>query len=543
MAITTVSQRDRGFARLGPATESAIQKIALYMQKYCEYECEEQAADLWLRYRPRVSLPFPRPYVKLLATLHSSTGAWDVDWANRIDNLYDTPRASASLADSRAMLSKACEKKDHAFLYYLDFALLMCDRGARADFIKHDVMPAYRSRFPSGRICFIGCDPAFERRLSLLRMGNLYQVHGPQALEDVAKHGLTPQTAAGLQPSGVISLSPALSALFGNFLPLKTAAVGRQLGWKAVYLFGDKANQVLSRDPFPREEMDVFGSSGFFRGDDPLQFVDSFATPLAGWAGRFRNEAAHTDDDIQLLLTFFLTSYNNHLDNQLEVCNYRTGNQIDFISCFETHLTLDRIALECLSIATTDDPTIARLMSFAVIDQFQELCEFPGINRNNNFHYFCTKQFLNDVLLPAFARLPLPWASHFAATSQRLYDELYNMIRSKEGTWATHLISAGGFNVYRKWDDRLGAFVANNQIITDDVFVGEYVRAARNTHHGYISERDSRRRRFAVFGSVTTASLPDSFTQLPLLMLLAETLAPERMSGRHWIDQATLQTV
>jgi hypothetical protein len=78
--------------------------------------------------------------------------------------------------------------------------------------------------------------------------------------------------------------------------------------------------------------------------------------------------------------------------------------------------------------------------------------------------------------------------------------------------------------------------------LTDDEFVAEYVRSARNTHHGYISDGD-RRRRFACYGSISTAFLPDSFTQLPLLITLAEFVNPRAHSGHCWLDQAALTLV
>ena len=77
------------------------------------------------------------------------------------------------------------------------------------------------------------------------------------------------------------------------------------------------------------------------------------------------------------------------------------------------------------------------------------------------------------------------------------------------------------------------------KIVVGDEFVGQYVRVTRNTHHGYISEDDTQRR-FAYLGSLMTGYIPDSFTQLPLLILLAEVVCPRLLSGYHWLPQAQL---
>jgi|GEM_PF-6152812 len=543
-SVIQVSNRDRGFARLGPENDAYIRGIAGAMERV-GYERQLQGGDIWMRYQPRRTGGFPLPYAQLLATLPASAaGGWDVSWTANLDPRYDQVGQVADLQQCRNMLAEAAADPDFRFLYWLDSALCLCQRSDRAAFIQQDFMPAFSSRFPAGRVIFIGTDSRFESRLSLLRLGNYFQINGRQGYDDMCQHRPPSlETASALHSSGVVAIENALTVLVGNFLPLRACMVGRRFGWRAVYLFGNPTPPVMDRGPFPREEIELQIPQFFLRGDDPATFAASPADPIGAWAGRYRNTQYPGDDALANLIAYFIDRFNAHTENRIEVCNHVDGDDIDFISCFEKYLTLDRVLLECIMVATATNPATARLMTFAVLDKFQELCSFPGVQQTRNFHYFCTRPFLNNVLLPSFAMMPAPWAGFFSDVATRLYDDLYSTIRSARGVWPAYLVQpGGGVRVYRDWNPPPHQFVDRPAPLSDDEFVAEYVRSARNTHHGYVSDGD-RRRRFACYGSISTAFLPDSFTQLPLLITLAEFINPRALSGHCWLDQSALTLI
>ncbi|WP_339910393.1 hypothetical protein [Symmachiella dynata] len=541
--IVAVNNLSRGYARLGSDTDQYIRGIANFMEQR-GYEREMQDGDIWMRYIPRRLGSFPGSYSNIIASCRSSAGGgWNLNWIQNLDTQYDQGQ-TADITQCRQLLGRAATDPDHRFLYWLDATLAICRRADRLTFIRDDFLPAFSQRFPDGRVLFLSADSGFEARLPLLRLGNYYQINGGQAYDDMRLNDISsPNTASALHQSGVIAIENALTVLLANFLPLRTHMVGRRIGWRAIFLFGNQSPPVIDRGSFPREEIELQTPQFFLRGDDPVDFTTAPADPLGGWSGRYRNAQYPGDDAVEDLIAFFLNRFNAHTDNRIEVCNFVEGDNIDFISCFEKYLTIDRILLECIMIATATNPATARLMTFAILDKFQELCRFPGIQQGRNFHHMCTRPFLNDVLLPSFAMFPSPWNTFFSDVATGVYSDLYTTIRSADGVWPTNLIQAGGgVRVYREWDRANHQFVDRPAPLNDDEFVGEYVRAARNTHHGYISDND-RRRRFACFGSVSKAFLPDSFTQLPLLIVLAEFVNPRALSGHHWLDQANLTFV
>lgn len=544
-SIVPVSNRDMGYARLGPEIDAYISGIAAAMEQV-GYERQVIAGDIWMRYQPRRTGGFPLAYAQILATLPASAASgWNVGWTANLDPRYDQVGQLATRQQCQRLLANAASgDPDFRFLYWLDSALCQCQRADRATFIQQDFMPAFSARFPTGRVIFIATDSRFESRLPILRLGNYFQINGRQGYEDMRQNNISsPNTAAALHSSGVVAIENALTVLVANFLPLRTCMVGRRLGWRAIYLFGAANPPVMDRDPFPREEIELQVPQFFLRGDDPAVFTSSPADPLGAWAGRYRNTQYPGDDAIANLIAYFIDRFNIHIENRIEVCNHVDGDNIDFISCFEKYLTLDRILLECIMVATATNPAVARLMTFAVLDKFQELCSFAGIQQTRNFHHFCTRPFLNNVLLPTFATMPAPWDAFFSGVATRLYDDLYTTIRSAQGVWPNYLVQAGGgVRIYREWTGRPPQFVDRPVPLTDDEFVAEYVRAARNTHHGYVSDGDNRRR-FACYGSISTAFLPDSFTQLPLLITLAEFINPRALSGHCWLDQGSLTLI
>jgi hypothetical protein len=541
-SIVQVSNRDMGYARLGPVSDAYICGIATAMEKV-GYERQVIAGDIWMRYQPRRTGGFPLAYAQILATLPAaSAGEWNVGWTENLDARYDQAGRAVTRQECQQLLANAAPgDPDFRFLHWLDLALCLCQRADRARFIQQDFMPAFSARFPAGRVIFIGTDSRFESRLPILRLGNYFQINGRQGYDDMRNNNISyPKTASALHSSGVVAIENALTVLVANFLPLRACMVGRQFGWRALYLFGNANPPVVDRGPFPREEIELQAPQFFLRGDDPSIFVNSPTDPLGAWAGRYRNTQYPGDDAVAKLIAFFIERFNFHIENRIEVCNHVDGENIDFISCFEKYLTLDRILLECIMVATATNPAVARLMTFAVLDKFQELCSFTGIQQSQNFHHFCTRPFLNDVLLPSFAKMPAPWDAFFSGVATSLYDDLYATIRSPIGVWSNYLVQpGGGVRIYREWKGRPPQFVARTAPFTDDEFVAEYVRAARNTHHGYVSDGDTRRR-FACYGSISTAFLPDSFTQLPLLITLAEFINPQALSGYCWLDQGAL---
>ncbi len=510
-----------------------------------DYETVSSSGDLWIRFLPRKSGNFPRSFARVCGVFEPRLQS-DIADSIVVDEFYEDvgPRGKTPYDELAKMIHELNQKSatysDFKFIRWLDAILMVCDGTMRTRFLREHFFPSFSRRFEDGRGRFLATRAEIEKRLPVLRFGNLLQVNGPKVLTDMILNKVRdPLTMSGVQQSGNIELAEALKVVLGNFLPLRTHMVGGSVGLTTIYLLGDNDGKVIDRGPFPREEIELFRGTTFFPGDDPLQFVTGFKDPIGGWKGRFRASEYIGDDACVELISCVVDRFNEHVENRLEICNFSDDSyNVDFIEAFEKYLTLDRIIHECAAIATSTDSLSPRLMTFGVLDKFQELFRFADQpNKDRNFHYFCTREFCESKLVPTFSKLPSPLSEYFTGVARKLYEELYEKVFSPDGVWASFLINQdNSINVYRKYDEKMEQFVDRSDPVEPHDFVGEYVRATRNTHHGYISSGD-RRRRFACFGSLCTGDLPDSLTQLPLLMLLAEILDPWTFSGHHWMRQ------
>ncbi|EMI19551.1 hypothetical protein RMSM_03511 [Rhodopirellula maiorica SM1] len=264
-SIVTVSNRDRGFARLGPETDPIYRALRNLLEAR-GYEHEVQGSDIWVRYANRCNGPFPNNYARIVNTFSSFEGvSGDFAWLHELDARYDGVGQTASADECRELFQKAASDPDYKFLHWLDAALMLCRREQRRDFIANDYLPAFMNRFPEGRIVFIGTNYDLDERLPLLRHGNFYQINGRQAIDDMRAHNVSsPATASALHLSGVLALDNALSVLMANLLPLRTHVIGGTMQLRVVYLFGEDNPSVIDRGPHPREEIELQKPTFFY---------------------------------------------------------------------------------------------------------------------------------------------------------------------------------------------------------------------------------------------------------------------------------------
>lgn len=135
-SIAQVSNRDTGYARLGPVSDAYICGIAVAMEQV-GYERQVISGDIWMRYQPRRTGGFPLAYAQILATLPAaSAGGWNVGWTGNFDARYDQMGQRATRQQCQQLLANAAPgHPDFRFLYWLDSALCLCQRADRATFI------------------------------------------------------------------------------------------------------------------------------------------------------------------------------------------------------------------------------------------------------------------------------------------------------------------------------------------------------------------------------------------------------------------------
>jgi hypothetical protein len=90
--------------------------------------------------------------------------------------------------------------------------------------------------------------------------------------------------------------------------------------------------------------------------------------------------------------------------------------------------------------------------------------------------------------------------------------------------------------VKRSKNDRQTAYRAINFSM-----IGNAFRAIRNTHHGYINEKDEKHR-FATYISLHTGKIPDNFTAIHQFIWLSVLVNRENTILTDWISDSILQS-
>lgn len=522
--IQVASYPDRGFARIGLATHHLTSAVLQICRNKLSgvYEVEQSGTDVWLRSKERRTRAY-LDFVEELALVDSNSNR-DAAWVRGMDSYYD--RFSNQIANKSfpiKIMNSLQNKEPHRQLYLSSLALFFVHSSLRESFLRDFYFPWFFKLFPNGKILVLKFNSGYEGRLALLRWGNLLSIYDANEIQRWKPFPIESiQMMADLHQTGIINAKPFFLAMSNLFYPYAHSIVLGGYGHVFVLLTGETS--ILDRGPYPQTRMELHRVGTLMQGNEPD--VSALSDKKQGWLGRYIPSGQFSVDELLMLFRHFVAKYNHLLRLRIDVTNYRNSDDIDFIAAFEEYFTFDRLTLELNYCQTATDGFSARASSFAVLDKLSELVSIRGISKSEErFRYFVGKTFANTVLSPSLKQYPSPFSTFFPHECDRVYDNLHKKVLGIEGLWMAYRRQAAGIQT-RRWDKNSNSFAENPKLYTEDEFVGQIVRAIRNTHHGYISDNDERRR-FAVFISMHTGQLADDFTAIPQLIWLAVVQNPE----------------
>lgn len=523
--IQTATYPSRGFARIGKSTDH----LTMFAKKHCEsqlkevYEMEEDSAgNIWMRSKERRS-GRPMDYLEELATIDASSKS-NASWINRVDSYYDSKSDAHSDTQLAIQIQSGLSGKSlHEQIYQSTIALMLVHSKYREDFLKHRYFPWYFGLFPSGRILALKCNPNYEARLTALRWGNLLSIYDASEINKLKTNNFDAMhTMAELHEIGIINAKPYFQAVSNLFYPYAHSIIVGGFGYIFV-LFTDERD-MIDRGPYPWSRMDIHKGARLMPGVLPP--ITGHANAKEGWMGRYVPSKDFPAAELLDLFRGFVAKFNHSLRMRIDLTNYRKKDDaIDFVGAFEEYFTLDRIALELNYCQTATSSFTARSVAFAMLDKFSEIVSIAGIDKTRLFHHFVSKAFKNTVLLGSLRNFPPPFSTFFPSECDRVYDSVHTKILGNDGLWMAYRYQAGQVQT-REWNDKSKVFQDRAKPYSEDAFVGEIVRTVRNTHHGYLSDED-KRRRFAVFVSMHTGQISDEFSAIPQLIWLATMENPE----------------
>ncbi len=538
--IKPVSYPDRGFARISNLASFCTDAISRFCQGALRnvYELEQSGNELWLRNKERRSGNYSN-YAEEIAVVDIDTNR-DAEWIDKVDNYYNNHADKlANIERALNLVKSAKEKPLKNQIYQNSLALLFIGSNDREWFLNKEYFPWFFELFPSGLILALKFNSEYETRIAPLRWGNIGTIYDSKEKAELDKMGFDGVlTADEIHNVGSMSPTTYFTALSNFFFPYEDSYVVGRIGYMFILL--TNKTTILERGPYPDSSAQLRKGYGLMQGDRP-DFSNSHSA-REGWRGRYVPPRCFSARELLELYRHFIVKFNHSIRLRLDLTNYRNGVDIDFIAAFEEYCTFERITLELTRCQASEDGFSARTLSFAILDKFSEITNISRINGGPEmFQYFVTQPFKNNFLLSKLQSLPAPFDTFFRAECDRIYDILYQTVLGKDGLWMNYRRTAKGIRT-RKWDKDSSSFRDNPDVCSEDEFVGEIVRAVRNTHHGYVSDED-KKRRFAVFGSMHTGKLPDEFTAIPQLIWLATIEDPENTILTNCFTDKMLQSV
>jgi len=202
------------------------------------------------------------------------------------------------------------------------------------------------------------------------------------------------------------------------------------------------------------------------------------------------------------------------LDRLYNLCRAVDGaGNIDLDEYLRGILQFERIFFEITWSCSMLDQFLRKVVTYAVIDKVTAFMSNAwGANGTAKFVNFLTEPFLVTRLSQLFQK------PGFQATAEGWLQTIHNELVAKQRmhTFPSNLIQGGSVD----WAAR-GAHLAQcallpggGAVISEGVYVGQLVRAVRNTHHGFADLFD---RPFAVLSSSSGVISDDLPAVLPLL--------------------------
>ena len=399
-------------------------------------------------------------------------------------------------------------------LQVLQNALAQIHREALPDVFENIILPWFFGLYPDGRVLAATQTDAGGKYEFLVRNLTALARYGFEVLQTDAK-----------RRKPYMDLLQPLDARIENIAKLSVQYNGPYIdgftlrGIFSVFVF--IPNESVHRRSFNNVSMfDViapFSSVG--AGPEVFQ-EDGHHDTIRAIHGK-RNAA-----DIEEWVRYWLNRADATLDRLYNLCRADDGaRNVDLDEYLRGILQFERIFFEITWSCSMLDQFLRKVVAYAVIDKITAFMRDAWCNPGTNPNSRGTDKFVKVMTAPFMVtRLPQLYQNPvLQAQAQGWLQAIHsNMLATQRNfTFPSNLIQAGNVD----WAARspnlapCAALPGSGAVVTEEVYVGQLVRAVRNTHHGFAELFD---RPFAVLGTssgVISEELPALLPFLAFAML------------------------
>jgi hypothetical protein len=242
--------------------------------------------------------------------------------------------------------------------------------------------------------------------------------------------------------------------------------------------------------------------------------------------GKYYFEEPSSFDDSKALIEWAIKSLNNLATRLYDVTRFLSDSDdevIDPIYAYEYSQTIMHIFRDAASIITSDMSYQNKSVTFRIADLLSRLAKIGTLKKNEGdyfkelFRSDKGKFLVKDILTNADVQV----IKDISQVVETIYENLKKSIL--DSIWVPDKRRASGISVK-------GKDLAKECIETEDEFLGNVIRALRNTHHGYFTRGDPKTKP-SRYLSIINGNTSDDFPTLAIAWILALLASPERFVG------------
>jgi hypothetical protein len=334
-----------------------------------------------------------------------------------------------------------------------------------------------------------------------------------------------------LMPSVQLRLVLELATLL--FFPRQQFFTGTRSGLLSVFIPGEPF--VEHTHEFPASWRDFFKDHwDFAKGERSAANLATLARAASepDSLKLILDKAAYGASEIEELVRWLVDRYNVLAFHQTDAAEFLDGDLVDFVTCFEHAMTLDRALRKGMSCVVSAESVVRKEAAMEIADIIGELACYWKLTANGPEHF---KTLVHPVqgqvlLKAALGTVPAPFATVVADIVDAIYINLRDTIVAS--VFVPTKKTSSGILVCNK------DLSSENMESTDD-FTANVIRALRNTHHGYLTRNDRHSLRPSRYLALVNGTLPEAFARLGPLLALAAVVASEEIFGWKFMPTGT----
>ncbi len=537
MSIISSTWEDLGYAKIGPihpgnaAELQAAKQLGELFKAKLDYDVINESDAVWLR-DPARKKGNKRPDASVIIADIDTAGLSSINIEKILSNYLHSRYAvnwtgdPASLNQQIRPFLSGDDSQSARAAYDISFSFLSCPPNYLGSYIISKISPNFFKEFPKGRIILIETNYKFESRQAVIRAGYTATQYGGLSnlnLKNDAFKALSNWQA--LTPYNVLRTVLDLGTLI-SFPRIHFFTASRP-GLTAVFIFGTPLEHL--EPEFPTSWMESYGSRWDFARGKSTRSVNAGTVGLSQpqlAQRRLVQATNYTSNDVKTWIEFLVDTSNRYLFASTDPTQFRKNSLVDFVTCFEHGLSVDRLIRMSMSSITSKQVFSRKSATMECADIIDELRTYwdSSVQSTDLFKILFNPTSGLTLMTNVLAKLPQPFKKDLTDATSLAYDHLRSGIVGS--IFVPSKITTSGDILVR--NRSLAAEVAEGK----DEFTANVVRALRNTHHGYMTEKD-RSARPSRYLALVTGDLPDTFSFLGGIFGLSILVDPASLIGRQ----------